>query len=188
MNYHSLFLAFKNLIMKKILLNLLLLLPLIAIAQVTTSTSPILVNETVTITIDTNSTETDCNGFNNPSKVYAHLGVGNESDEYGIAVIGNWGFDDGVGEMTNNGDGTWSITITPNTYFGLSTAEENSVTKMGMVFRNEDGSQQFKASGCANFIFNVGAFQVTMINPSASANGIVVVNNGANTQILFKLL
>ncbi len=184
MNYHSLFLAFKNLIMKKILLNLLLLLPLIAIAQVTTSTSPILVNETVTITIDANSTETDCNGFNNPSKVYAHLGVGNESDEYGIAVIGNWGFDDGVGEMTNNGDGTWSITITPNTYFGLSTAEENSVTKMGMVFRNEDGSQQFKASGCANFIFNVGAFQVTMINPSASANGIVVVNNGANTQIL----
>ncbi|GAA4246084.1 MULTISPECIES: alpha-amylase family glycosyl hydrolase [Winogradskyella] len=170
--------------MKKILLNFLLLLPLVALAQVTTNPSPIVVDQSLTITVDINSTETDCNGFSNPSKVYAHLGVGNENDEYGIAVVGNWGQDDGVGEMTDNGNGTWSITFTPNTYFNLSTAEQNSVTKMGMVFRNADGSQEFKATGCANFIFNVGAFQVTMINPSPSANGVIVVNNGANTQIL----
>lgn len=170
--------------MKKILLNFLLLLPLVALAQVTTNPSPIVVDQSLTITVDINSTETDCNGFSNPSKVYAHLGVGNENDEYSIAVVGNWGQDDGVGEMTDNGNGTWSITFTPNTYFNLSTAEQNSVTKMGMVFRNADGSQEFKATGCANFIFNVGAFQVTMINPSPSANGVIVVNNGANTQIL----
>ena len=170
--------------MKKILLNFLLLLPLVALAQVTTNPSPIVVDQSLTITVDINSTETDCNGFSNPSKVYAHLGVGNENDEYGIAVVGNWGQDDGVGEMTDNGNGTWSITFTPNTYFNLSTAEQNSVTKMGMVFRNADGSQEFKATGCANFIFNVGAFQVTMINPSPSANGVIVVNNGDNTQIL----
>ncbi|WP_418638003.1 alpha-amylase family glycosyl hydrolase [Winogradskyella sp.] len=170
--------------MKKILLNFLLLLPLVALAQVTTNPSPIVVDQSLTITVDINSTETDCNGFSNPSKVYAHLGVGNENDEYGIAVVGNWGQDDGVGEMTDNGNGTWSITFTPNTYFNLSTAEQNSVTKIGMVFRNADGSQEFKATGCANFIFNVGAFQVTMINPSPSANGVIVVNNGANTQIL----
>ncbi|MBU2922005.1 T9SS type A sorting domain-containing protein [Winogradskyella psychrotolerans] len=170
--------------MKKILLNFLLLLPLVALAQVTTNPSPIIVDQSLTITVDINSTETDCNGISNPTKVYAHLGVGNDSDEYGIAVVGNWGQDDGIGEMTNNGDGTWSITFTPNTYFSLTSAEESTVTKMGMVFRNADGTQELKATGCTNFIFNIGAFQVNMINPSPSGNGIIVVDSGANTQIL----
>lgn len=170
--------------MKKILLKILLLIPLIGLSQVSTNPSPILIDQPVTITVDINSNASDCNSISNPTKVYAHLGVGNDSDEYGIAVVGNWGQDDGVGEMTNNGNGTWSITFTPNTYFGLSVSEANSVTKMGMVFRNVNGTQELKDNGCSNFIFNVGAFQVTMINPSPSANGIIVVNNGANTQIL----
>lgn len=170
--------------MKKILLNFLLLLPLIGIAQVTTNPSPILIDQSVTLTVDLNSSDTDCNGISNPTKIYAHLGVGDDSDEYGIAVVGNWGQDDGVGEMSNNGDGTWSITFTPNTYFSLTSAEESTVTKMGMVFRNIDGTQELKATGCANFIFNIGAFQVNMINPSSSSNGIIVVNSGGSTQIL----
>ena len=170
--------------MKKILLNFLLLLPLIGIAQVTTNPSPILIDQSVTLTVDLNSSDTDCNGISNPTKIYAHLGVGDDSDEYGIAVVGNWGQDDGVGEMSNNGDGTWSITFTPNTYFSLTSAEESTVTKMGMVFRNIDGTQELKATGCANFIFNIGAFQVNMINPSPTANGIIVVNSGGSTQIL----
>ncbi len=170
--------------MKKLLLNFILLFPIVALSQVTTNPSPILIDQSVTITLDVNSTATDCNGLSNPSKVYAHLGLGDDSDEYGIAVVGNWGQDDTVGEMTNNNDGTFSITFVPNTYFGLTSAEESSVTKMGMVFRNADGTQELKASGCSNFVFNVGAFQVTMINPSPSAYGVIVINNGANTQIL----
>ena len=151
-------------------------------AQVATNPSPIEVNVPVTITVDANSVATDCNGFNNPTKVYAHLGIGNDADPWGFDVIGNWGQDDGVGEMTDNGDGTWSITITPNTYFNLTAGEEASATKMGMVFRNEDGSQELKDNGCNDFFFNVGAFQVTMINPNDS--GVILVNSGSNTQII----
>jgi len=151
-------------------------------AQVATNPSPIEVNVPVTITVDTNSVATDCNGFNNPTKVYAHLGIGNDADPWGFDVIGNWGQDDGVGEMTDNGDGTWSITITPDTYFNLTAGEEASATKMGMVFRNEDGSQELKDNGCNDFFFNVGAFQVTMINPNDS--GVILVNSGSNTQII----
>jgi 1,4-alpha-glucan branching enzyme len=84
--------------------------------------------------------------------------------------------------MTDNGDGTWSITITPDTYFNLTAGEEASATKMGMVFRNEDGSQELKDNGCNDFFFNVGAFQVTMINPNDS--GVILVNSGSNTQII----
>ncbi|VAV83085.1 1,4-alpha-glucan branching enzyme, partial [hydrothermal vent metagenome] len=76
----------------------------------------------------------------------------------------------------------WSITLTPNTYFNLTAGQEASATKMGMVFRNEDGSQQFKDNGCTDFFFNVGAFQVTMINPNSS--GVILLNSGGSTQIL----
>ena len=157
-------------------------MPFVVLSQVTTSPNPIEVNLPVTITVDANSVATDCNGFSNPTKVYAHLGIGNDSDPWGFDVVGNWGQDDGVGQMTNNGDGTWSITFTPNTYFSLTAGEEASATKMGMVFRNEDGSQQFKDNGCTDFFFNVGAFQVTMINPNSS--GVILLNSGGSTQIL----
>lgn len=162
---------------------MLLLFPLFAVAQVTISPDPILVDQPVTITVD--ATATTCNSIVNPTKIYAHLGVGDETDEYGIKVIGNWGGqDDGIGEMTNNGDGTWSITLTPSTYFNLTASEEANVTKMGLVFRNSNGTQELKLDngGCQNFVFNIGAFQVDMINPTS--NGIIAVTSGASTQIL----
>ena len=53
------------------------------------------------------------------SKVYIHTGIGDDSSAWGFEVIGNWGQDDGVGEMTNNGDGTFSITFVPKTISGL---------------------------------------------------------------------
>lgn len=153
-------------------------------AQVTTNPSPFEIDEQVTITIDANSSATNCNGFSNPNKIYAHLGVGDENDEYGIKVIGNWGQDDGVGEMAHNGDGTWSITFTPNSYFSLTPSEEANVTRMGMVFRNEDGSQEFKKDGCQNFVFNVGAFQISVFSPAPEDNGFIVVNNPGSTAIV----
>ncbi len=167
--------------MKKTLLISFLLLPLIFFAQVVTSPSPIEVASSVTITVDTNSTATDCNGFSSPSKVYMHAGVGDDSNPWSF-VVGNWGLDDGVGEMTDNGDGTWSITLTPQSYFGLTSAEAEDITKMGMVFRNEDGSQEFKDNDCVDFIFNVGAFQVNMINPDA--NGTEYVDSDGSLTIM----
>ena len=169
--------------MKKItLLILTIAIANLGFGQVTTNPDPIEVNLPVTITVDVNSVATDCNGFSNPVKVYAHLGIGDDVDPWGFDVVGNWGQDDGVGLMTDNGNGTWSITFTPNTYFSLTAGEEASATKMGMVFRNEDGSQEFKNNGCTDFFFNVGAFQVTMINPNDS--GVILLNSGGSTQIL----
>jgi len=152
-------------------------------SQVTTVPSPIEVDASVTITVDTNSTATDCNGFSSPNKVYLHSGIGDDANPWGFSVVGNWGLDDGVGEMTDNGDGTWSITFVPKTYYGLTAAQEAAATKMGMVFRNEDGSQEFKDNGCVDFVFNVGAFQVTMINPTPE-EPTVYLNSGASLNIM----
>lgn len=132
-------------------------------------------DQAITITVDTNSTATDCNGFNNPSKVYMHAGIGNNANAFGFNVVGNWGQDDGVGEMTNNNDGTFSITITPQTYFTLTQEQIENATQIGMVFRNEDGSQEFKDNGCEDFIFPIGSVQVNIVSPTSNP---VLVNSG----------
>tara|TARA_R110002012_G_scaffold312248_1_gene522705 strand:- start:275314 stop:278217 length:2904 start_codon:yes stop_codon:yes gene_type:complete len=148
----------------------------LALAQVTVSPNPFEINESITITVNLNSNATNCNGLNNPSKIYAHLGLGTDGNEYGTSVVGNWGQDDGVGEMTNNGNGMWSLTLTPNTYFGLTPQQEQNITKMGMVFRNADGTQELKATGCSNFIFDVGTFQVALANPTSNSTTILNLN------------
>ena len=144
-------------------------------AQVSLDVGAIEVDQPVTITVDINSTDSNCNGFNSPAKVYMHSGIGDNSNAFGFSVIGNWGQDDGVGEMSSNGDGTYSITITPQTYFSLTQTQADNATQIGMVFRNEDGSQELKDDGCNDFIFSVGNVIINITQPSVS---IVVINSG----------
>ncbi|MHA7842339.1 MAG: alpha-amylase family glycosyl hydrolase [Winogradskyella sp.] len=167
--------------MKKYYLTILLIgIFLVSYAQVTITPNPFEVDESITITLNTNSSATDCNGFSNPSKVYMHSGVGASDNAFGISVTGNWGQDDGVGEMTNEGGGIYSITIIPETYYNLTPQEAANVIQMGMVFRNEDGSQEYKASGCQDFIFQVGSFQISL---SAPTQDTTIINSGDNFDI-----
>ena len=154
--------------MKKITL-LFILISALSYGQVTITPNPFSVDQSITITIDANSTATDSNGFSNPAKVYMHSGVGPSTNPW-TYTVGNWGTDDGVGEMTNNNDGTWSITLTPETYYSLTSAQASTITKMGLVFRNESGSQEFKDNGNTDFFFNVGLFQVTLTAPTQDIN------------------
>ncbi|MDJ0646166.1 MAG: alpha-amylase family glycosyl hydrolase, partial [Flavobacteriaceae bacterium] len=166
--------------MKKILLLIFVFSTAHAVCQVTISPSAFEVDQSITITVDANSSATDCNGFNNPTKVYMHSGIGDNANPWGFSVVGNWGMDDGVGEMNNNGDGTWSITIVPETYYGLNATQAANATMMGMVFRNENGSQEFKDNGCNDFFFNIGSFQLTLNSP---ADETTLLNSGATIAI-----
>ncbi|MBU2927773.1 alpha-amylase family glycosyl hydrolase [Winogradskyella psychrotolerans] len=167
--------------MKKIYLALLCIsASLFTFAQVTITPNPFEIDESITITLDINSNDTDCNGFSNPSKVYMHSGVGDGSNAFGISVVGNWGADDGIGEMTNEGGGIFSITITPETYYSLTTVQAANVIQMGMVFRSADGSEELKASGCSDFIFEVGTFQVSLTSPSSDTT---ILNSGEDLTI-----
>ena len=167
--------------MKKSLI-LLVFFPYLLTSQITIDPNPFEVNQSVTITVDINSNDTNCNSISNPDSVYMHAGIGDDSSPWGYSVIGNWGQDDGVGQMSDNGDGTWSITIVPEDYFGLNTSQASSATSMGMVFRNEDGTQELKDQGCSDFFINVGSFQVELINPDNSA--VILVDYNGSTQIL----
>lgn len=165
--------------MKKILL-LIFFSSVFSWGQVTISPPTFEIDEEITITIDINSTETDCNGFNNPGAVYMHSGAGDDANAFGFSVIGNWGQDDGVGEMTSMGGGLYSITITPSTYYNLTAQESADVTRLGLVFRNEDGSQEFKDNGCSDFFVPVGSFQIFL---DSSVEQQQIVNPGANINI-----
>lgn len=166
--------------MKKIIYTLIALISFNTFAQISLNVDAIEVDEPVTITLDTNSTDSDCNGFNNPTKVYMHSGIGDNSNAFGFNVIGNYGEDDGIGQMTSNGDGTYSITITPQTYYGITQVQADSATQIGIVFRNEDGSQELKDNGCNDFFFPIGSVQISLSAPSSN---IVVLNSGDNLTV-----
>ena len=169
--------------MKKILFLILLITPFFAIAQVTFDVNAIEIDQPVKITLDINAVQNSCNGLSNPAKVYMHAGIGNKANAFGFNVIGNWGEDDGVGEMTSNGDGIYSITLTPQTYFTLTQTQIETATQIGMVFRNEDGSQELKLSqnnSCVDFIFPIGSVQVKLNSPTSD---LVVVNSGDNLEV-----
>lgn len=167
--------------MKLFLIYPYLLCSLLSFGQVTITPNPFEVDQSITITVDANSTATTCNGFSNPSKVYLHSGIGTDSNPWDYSVVGNWGEDDGIGEMTSNGDGTWSITFVPETYYNLTPTQAQNAIKMGMVFRNEDGTEELKDSGCSDFYFDVGTFQVSLSNPGQ--NSTTILNSGEDLAI-----
>ncbi|MCV9929356.1 alpha-amylase family glycosyl hydrolase [Flavobacterium sp. LS1R49] len=164
---------------KTLLLFLFLLFIAVSAQQITVSPAVFQVNESITITAS--FTSPTCNEMGaNPAKVYMHSGIGTEANPWASAK-GNWGADDNVGLMTNNGNGTWSITITPSTYFGLTITQQEEATKMGLVFRNANGSQTLKlAPSCSDFFIKVGAFQATLTSPVENSNTIVTSGGSLN--------
>lgn len=150
-------------------------------AQVTITPSSFNVTDQITITVSTAAQSCNQMGVT-PAKVYMHAGIGNDTNAFGFSVIGNWGQDDSIGLMTNNGNGTWSITLTPSTYFGLNGTQQANATKLGMVFRNANGSQTLKLPpSCIDFIFNVGTFQVNLTAPANNSS--TIINSGENLNI-----
>ena len=85
------------------------------------------------------------------TEMYAHSGAGT-SGETAIfeVVIGNWGLDDGVGQMTAGTDvDTWEIEFNLYDYYGL-TEGVDVIYGIGVVFSNGDGSLEGKDDNCAD--------------------------------------
>lgn len=93
----------------------------------------------------------------NADKVYMHSSVGlietttPQNNAWGN-VVGNWGQDDGVGEMTevSNSPDLWEITLTPRDYYNLS--DGDLVYWLAAVFRSADGN--VKGTGQPGPIYN----------------------------------
>lgn len=57
-------------------------------------------------------------------------------------VVGNWGLDDGVGELVPLGNDRWAISIDPLLFYSLAPTGPvigSSIARIGMIFRDETG-------------------------------------------------
>lgn len=126
-------------------------------------------------------------------------------------VVGNWGDapqDDGIGEMTNEGNGVWRLQITSYAnYYGNSaivntgtstvtnpnTGATQSVTStpmpvgataytMGMVFRSADATQ----SGRDNFCSDIFITNLQTDNPLVIQSGDPNLNEWPNSPVTFR--
>ncbi|MEO0330223.1 MAG: alpha-amylase family glycosyl hydrolase, partial [Bacteroidota bacterium] len=93
-------------------------------------------------------------------KVYMHSGVVlTDTDAPGGGdwqnIVGNWGQDDGIGEMTPvpGSDDLWEITLTPRDYYSVDSSA--SVYYLAMVFRNADGTAEGKDSNGSDIFIRV---------------------------------
>lgn len=100
--------------------------------------NPTLPTETSSFTLTFNAGLTALAGA---PKVYLHAGVSTDPDHPTAfsKVVGNWGQDDGIGEMTSVGTNLWQITI-PNamTYFGVNAADD--IFGLNFLFRSANGT------------------------------------------------
>ena len=89
--------------------------------------------DTLVITYDATEGVTELVGA---SKVYFHSGAEITPGVGWEYPIGNWGIDDGIGQMTNVGTDLWEIRIHPQTYYGYTGI--STLNKIYMVFRDQD--------------------------------------------------
>ena len=82
---------------------------------------------------------------------------------------GSWTSSSESQKMTNNGDGTFSFTMTPTDFYGA--------TEIGMLAKAKDGTGDKKTQ---DFVTDVGTFQLTLNEPQEDLN---VIQNGDNFSI-----
>ena len=127
--------------MKKLLLFFTsILLSIFCYSQlVTISPSGASGDDEITVTFDASAGNGELSGAD---KVYMHSGVIVESptSTSWAYVVGNWGQDDGVGEMTKvSGTEKWEITLSPSARDYYSVPAEETIFRLSMVFRNAAG-------------------------------------------------
>ncbi len=105
--------------------------------------------DSLKITYDANKSGDGCQPIG-AAKMYMHSGIGIGSpDDVWEVVVGNWGADNGIGQMSPTGNADeWTITIHLWDYFGVD--HDSILTNLAMVFRNEDGTMQGKSDSCSD--------------------------------------
>ncbi len=164
--------------MKRILQFLMFsLLALPSFSQVQNATftfTPALFNEDEQITITVSGVDPTIWNAGQPDNIYLWAWELDQNNNTvgGPATNGTWDNSDEAQKMTNNGNGTYSYTLTPTTFYGTT-----GIAKMGVLVKAKNGNGDKKSQ---DFITPVGKVQVTINNPTSDP---VVVNPGGNLPI-----
>ena len=165
---------FKLITMKNLLQVLVLFSTMLSIAQVQNATfafDPIAFNEDEQVTITVSGVDPTIWNSGQPDNIYLWAWY---FDTNGTQVgdspnNGSWTNSDESQKLTNNGDNTYSITLTPTTFFN-----DTNIGQMGMLVKAKDGTGDKKSQ---DFIKLVGLVNVTINNPSSNPH---VIESGDN--------
>ncbi len=160
--------------MKKIFLLLSFLIPSILIGQqqnVTFSVSSSTFNEDEQITITVSNVNPASWGV---TDIYLWAWSFDTNDEniMDSPTNGSWTNSNEAQKLTNNGDGTYSISFTPTTFYNRT-----GIGRIGMLVKAKDGSGDKKSQ---DQLFEVGKFQLTLNTPASSST---IINSGDNVSI-----
>ncbi len=121
------------------LLIVALMLPVMAVGQITTN--PALPVESQSVTIQFDSSKESRLGYST-SDLYAHTGVIIEGNNDWQHVIGSWGNNTTQPKLTYIGDGIYELEITPDIRSFYGVPEEEKVLQLAFVFRSADSNRQ----------------------------------------------
>ncbi len=149
-------------------------------------------NQSFTITFDATGT-----ALEGATKVYWHSGIATDGINSGTfnVSVGDWGQDNGVGQMTKKAGtpDTWEITIAAaQSYYNLSATDD--AFGLNFLFRSADGTIKVDGQDNANYHFemNPGNFWFFIDTPSyapflAESNASFAIQSTASTSILWTL-
>ncbi|MBT8271822.1 MAG: glycosyltrehalose trehalohydrolase, partial [Bacteroidia bacterium] len=164
--------------MKKFLLGLTLFWGVTAIAQVQNATftiTPATFDEDEEITITVSDVDPTIWNPGQPDNIYlwAWWYDLNDVQQGDSPTNGTWENSNEVQKMTNNGDGTYSYTLTPDAFY-----ETTGIGRMGMLVKAKDGTGDKKSD--PDFFVEVGRVQLTILNPAEDP---VIINSGDDVLI-----
>lgn len=154
------------------LLNFLLLFSCIGFAQVqnvTFTIEPATFNEDEEITITVSNVDPTLWNSGQEDNIYLWAWYFDSNGDFGgnSPTNGEWTNSNEAQKLTNNGDGTYSYTLTPTTFYGTT-----GISRIGMLVKAKNGDGDKKSQ---DFLADVGRFQATLTSPSASP---LVISSG----------
>lgn len=110
------------------------------------------------------------------STIYLHAGastIENSSTSFSYSK-GNWGLNDGVGQMTNTGSNMWSITLSSGLRSYFSVPIDKDIFGFNFLFRNGSGTLKEDYGGANyNRVVNPGSY-FSITNPANSTEFVAV--------------
>lgn len=110
------------------------------------------------------------------AKVYIHSGgndvAGPLDGTTWNYTVGNWGADDGIGEMTSLTNDVWTITIDPVAYYSLASNGPvlgASIQRIGMVFRDAAGVNSGKDVNNSDIFMDLSTGTPQIFNTDGTA-------------------
>ncbi len=161
--------------MKKLLLSLIWIVGSIGFSQQQTGTFtivPAAFNETDEITITVADVDPSQWGTSDVYLWAWYYDSPTGNNAINSPTNGEWENSDERQKMTDNGDGTFSFTLTPTSFYGAT-----GIARIGMLAKAKNGSGDKKTQ---DNILSVGAFQLTLESPSQNPT---IIDSGDNLSI-----